>query len=197
MNCLIVSNILFFRIETKSESKFRPRHRRLRRRPFQPAARTCAPDNHARWPRMVAGNVRVVSRTAARLVEGRSALAGRMIAPLCAAPREWLSDANVRRWTLLLRAMETIRAASLRDASAGSAPPCAALGERWSPPRAKCCTHLRHSSPLLRATIDACWCYRATMPGRGMLLVARLPPRIFGGGGAAAGRRSGAAPAMS
>ncbi|KZV43775.1 hypothetical protein F511_39520 [Dorcoceras hygrometricum] len=44
------------RIDTKSESKFRPRHRRLRRRPFQPAVRTCARDNHACWPHMVAGS---------------------------------------------------------------------------------------------------------------------------------------------
>ncbi|KZT76316.1 Rad21/Rec8-like family protein isoform 1 [Dorcoceras hygrometricum] len=140
---------------------------------------------------MVAGNVRVVSRTAARLVERRTALAGRMVALLCAAPREWLRDANVRRWTLLLRAKETKRAESLRDASAGSAPPCAAFCERWSPPHAKCCAHLRRLSLLLCATIDACWRYRATMAGRSVLLVARLPPRIFGGGGAAAGRRSG------
>ncbi|KZT76090.1 hypothetical protein F511_46885 [Dorcoceras hygrometricum] len=89
------------------------------------------------------------------------------------------------------RLVKTMRARKLRDASAGSAPPCVALGERWSPPRAKCCAHLRRPSPLLRAMVDTCWRCRATMAGRSVLLVARCRRKFCGGGAAPA-----AAPAM-
>ncbi|KZV51020.1 hypothetical protein F511_31996 [Dorcoceras hygrometricum] len=66
------------------------------------------------------------------------------------------------------RLVETMRAKSLRDASAGSTLPCAALGDRWWPPRAS--SPLRRSTRLLCAMVDACWHCRATMAGRSTLL---------------------------
>ncbi|KZV55848.1 monosaccharide-sensing protein 2-like [Dorcoceras hygrometricum] len=132
-------------LDHRKFSKFRPRHRRLRRRFFQPAARTCAHDNHARRPRMVAGSGAArcasVAHEAAENFRHSFArtmhcwtLPAQIVAPLVEASRATLGAASREDGRpLLLRrssAGRTKRREVLHDGGARRARRCAHIGRR-------------------------------------------------------------------